>query len=151
AAQFYQRALQVDSANNRARVQLGASLVRSMQFQAALNVLNEALAKEPNNYTAHANLATALFKLEQYPQAVREFAWLVNAKPDIPASYYFLAISFDKLGGCEEAMKAYNEFVRRADSTVNREEINDANIRLSLLQKLVKEKKCKSALKGKSN
>jgi tetratricopeptide (TPR) repeat protein len=151
AAQYYQRALQIDSANNRARVQLGAALVRSKQFQAALPILNEALTAEPNNYTAHANRGTVLFKLEQYPDAAREFLWLVNAKPEIAASYYFLAISFDKLGGCEEAMKAYNEFVRRADAKVNSEEINDANIRLSLLQKLVKEKKCKSALKGKSN
>ncbi len=151
AAQFYQRALQIDAENNRARVQLGAALVRSTKFQAALPVLNEALAKEPNNYTAHANLATALFKLEQYPQAIREFVWLVQTKPEIAASYYFLAISFDKLGGCEEATKAYNEFVRRADVSRNREEINDANIRLSLLQKLAKDKKCKSALKSKSN
>lgn len=151
AAQYYQRALQVDPANNRARVQLGAALVRSKQFQAALPVLNEALTAEPNNYTARANRATVLFKLAQYPDAAREFVWLVNTKPEIAASYYFLAISFDKLGGCEEAIKAYNEFVRRADPKVNSEEINDANIRLSLLQKLVKEKKCKSALKGKSN
>src|SRR5262249_39772917 len=109
------------------------------------------ISREPNNYPAHANLATALFKLQQYPQAAREFIWLVNTKPEIAASYYFLAISFDKLGGCEEATKAYNEFVRRADANLNREEIKDANLRLSLLQKLAKDGKCKSALKGKSN
>ena len=61
AADYYRRALDIAPADNRARVQLGAALVRSMQYEASLPVLNEALAREPNNYAAHANLATAFF------------------------------------------------------------------------------------------
>ncbi len=150
AVAYYQRALQADSANNRARTQLGASLVRALKFQEALPVLSEAITREPNNYPAHASLATALFKLNQYPQAASEFIWLIKAKPEIAASYFFLGISFDRLGDCQQSTQAYQEFVRRADTTVNAEEIKDANLRLSLLQKLAKEGKCKSLAKGKS-
>lgn len=150
AAPYYQRALQIDPANNRARVQLGAALVRSLKFQEALPVLSEAITREPTNYPAHASLATALFKLNQYPQAASEFIWLINSKPEIAASYFFLGITFDHLGDCQQAMRAYQEFVQRADEKMNAEEIKDANLRLSLLQKLAKEGKCKSLAKGKS-
>jgi tetratricopeptide (TPR) repeat protein len=150
AGAYYQRALQADPANNRARVQLGASLVRALKFQEAVPVLNEAITREPDNYPAHASLATALFKLDQYPQAAGEFIWLINRKPEIAASYFFLGISLDRLGDCQQAIRAYQEFVRRADEKVNVEEIKNANLRLSLLQKLAKEGKCKSLAKGKS-
>jgi hypothetical protein len=93
---------------------------------------------------------TALFKLDQYPQAAGEFIWLINRKPEIAASYFFLGISLDRLGDCQQAIRAYQEFVRRADEKVNVEEIKNANLRLSLLQKLAKEGKCKSLAKGKS-
>jgi tetratricopeptide (TPR) repeat protein len=148
AADYYRRATEADPANNRARVQLGASLVRSMKFEAALPILTEAISREASNYAAHANLATALFKLQRYPDAAREFIWLIRVKPEIAASYFFLAISFDKLGDCWQAVRAYQEFVRKADPAASKNEIDEANIRLSLLQKLVKDGKCKSVVKG---
>lgn len=149
AAEYYRKAFEVDPNNNQARVQYGASLVRSMQFEAALPVLVDAVARDGNNYIAHANLATALFKLRRYPDAAREFIWLIRARPETPASYFFLAISFDKLGDCPLAMRSYQEFTRRADPAVNKNELEEANIRLSLLDKLVKNNKCKTTVKGK--
>jgi tetratricopeptide (TPR) repeat protein len=149
AAAYYQRALQIDPANNRARVQLGASLVRAMQYEKAIPVLNDALARDPNNYPAHASLGTAYFKLKQYEPSAREFVWVISAKPEIAASYFFLAISLDRLGDCAQAFRAYQEFTRRADVSTYKNELEEAKIRLSLLQNLVKEGKCKSPGKGK--
>ncbi|HXG94264.1 MAG TPA: tetratricopeptide repeat protein [Blastocatellia bacterium] len=149
AAEFYRRAVEADANNNRARVQLAASLVRSMQFEAALPLLNEALKREPANYAAHANLATALFKLKAYPDAAREFIWIVNARPEIAASYFFLAISFDKIGDCAQAYRAYQEFTRRADVNVNKNEIEEANIRIHIIERQIKEGKCKPVVRGK--
>jgi predicted Zn-dependent protease len=149
AATYYRKALEGDPANNRARVQLGASLVRSTQYEAALPVLMDALSREADNPAAHANLATAFFKLQRYPEAAREFIWLIRAKPETSASYFFLAISLDHLGDCYQALRAYQEFVRRADAKVNKNEIDDANIKISLIQKATKEGKCKPPAKGK--
>jgi tetratricopeptide (TPR) repeat protein len=150
AADFYSRAVRADASDNHSRVGWGAALVRSQQYEAALPVLAEAIERDPKNHPAHANLATAFFKLKQYPQAAREFIWLIQSKPEVAASYYFLAISFDKIGDCVQAMRAYREFVRRADPGQNKNELEEANIRLSLLDRLMKEGKCKSPIKEKS-
>ena len=149
AADYYRRALELDANNNHARIQFGASLVRSKQFDAALPLLAEALRRDANNYAAHAGLATALFELKQYPQAAAEFVWLIRQKPDVAASYYFLGIAFDKLGDCPQAQRAYQEFVRRADAAKNKLEIDSTNLRLGQIARLVKEGKCKPLAKGK--
>jgi tetratricopeptide (TPR) repeat protein len=149
AAAYYQRALQLEPSNNRARVQLGASLVRAMQYEKALPILQEALTRDPNNYAAHASLATAYFKLKQYAPSAREFTWVINSRPEIAASYFFLAIAMDRLGDCPQAVRTYQEFTRRADLNTYKNEVEEAKIRLSLLQTLVKEGKCKAPAKGK--
>lgn len=149
AADYYKRSIEADPNNNRARVQLGASLVRSMQIEAALPVLTDAISREPDNYAAHASLATALFKLKQYTEAAREFIWIIRVRPEVPASYFFLAISIDHLGDCEQASRAYQEFVRRADPATNKSEIEEANARSSQLQRLIKERKCTPVVKKK--
>jgi predicted Zn-dependent protease len=148
AVDYYRRAVQSDPKDNRARVQLGAALVRSMQYEAALPVLGEVIAREQDNYPARANLATALFKLQRYPEAAREFIWIVGKRPDVAVSFYFLAISFDKIQDCEQALRAYKEFVRRADPAANKNEIEEANTRLSFLQRQAKEGKCKTMARG---
>jgi len=144
AADCYRKAVELDPSNNRARVQLGSSLVRSMQYEPALPILTDAIARDQNNYAAHANLATALFKLKRYPESAREFLWVIRAKPDVAASYFFLAISLDKLGDCAQALRGYNEFVRRADSAANKNEVEEATSRAGQLQRLIKEKKCRA-------
>ena len=149
AAIYYRRAVDAQPDNMRGRVQLGASLVRAMQFEASLPVLADAITREPQNYVAHANLATALFKLKQYPQAAREFLWVIRARPEIAASYYFLAICFDRLGDCRQALQAYREFASKADPVSQKSELEEAAIRIGLFEKLVKGGKCKTA-KGKS-
>lgn len=149
AADYYRRAIAADPKDNRARVQLGASLVRAMQYEAALPVLGEAIAREADSYAAHASLATALFKMRQYPEAVREFAWIIRSRPEVSVSYYFLAISLDHLGDCEQAYRSYQEFVRRADAAVNKMEVDEASARSGQLQRLIKEGKCKSPNKTK--
>ncbi|MBI3653019.1 MAG: tetratricopeptide repeat protein [Acidobacteria bacterium] len=149
AAQYYQRAVQAEPANNRARVQLGAALVRAMQFETAIPWLSEALNREPENYVAHANLGTAYFKLKQYLGAAQEFIWIVKVRPETAVSYFFLAISLDHLGDCPQAMRAYQEFARRGDVATYKMELEETRIRLSLLQNLVKAGKCKAPVKAK--
>lgn len=149
ASEYYKRALASDSKDNYPRVQLGAALVRSMQFEAAIPVLNDALAREPGNYAAHASLATALFKLKHYPDSAREFIWIIRARPEVSASYFFLAICVDHLGDCEQAYKAYQEYVRRADAATNKNEVEEATTRSAALKRLIGEGKCKSTPKKK--
>ena len=53
------------------------------------------------------------------------------------------------LGDCPQAQRAYQEFTRRADAKKNQMEIDNANLRLGLLARLVKDGKCKSPVRGK--
>ena len=149
AGEYYRRAIAANPSDNNSRVQLGASLVRSMQYELALTVLAEAISREPDNYAPHASLATALFKLKRYPEAAREFVWLIRTRPEVQASYFFLAISLDHLGDCDQAYKSYQEFIRRADAVANKNEVDEAKIRSVQLQRLIKERKCATGAKSK--
>jgi tetratricopeptide (TPR) repeat protein len=148
AAEYYRRAVEAQPDNLRGHVQFGASLVRAMQFDSAVPILTEVINRDPKNYVAHANLATALFKLKRYPEAAGQFLWIIRARPEIAASYYFLAICFDKLGDCGQALQAYREFASKADSVSQHTELEEAKLRIGLFERLVKNGKCKSA-KGK--
>jgi tetratricopeptide (TPR) repeat protein len=148
AAGYYRTACEVDSTNNESRVRLGAALVRSRHFEDSLPILQKAVEVDPENFQAHSNLATALFELKQYPQSAQQFLWVVNKKPGLAVAYYFLAISMDKLSDCPDALRAYREFVKLADPAANKAEIEDATIRINLLEKLVKHGTCKPVVKG---
>ncbi len=91
----------------------------------------------------HANLATALFQLKKYEEAIPEFFWLAEKQPDLPITYYFLAISHDSLGKYMDAMANYQQFLRIADANENKLEIEKVNLRLPGLQKLIKQNKGK--------
>jgi len=148
AAGYYRTACEVDSTNIEALVRLGAALVRSRQFEESVPLLQKALGVDPESFQAHSNLATALFELKQYPQAAPQFLWLVNKKPGLAIAYYFLAISVDKLSDCPDALRSYQEFVKLADPVANKSEVDDARIRISLLENAVKHGKCKPVTKG---
>jgi tetratricopeptide (TPR) repeat protein len=149
AVDYYRRSLEANSSDNTVRAQLGASLVRSLQYEAALPVLAEAISRESDNYTAHEWLATGLFKLKRYPEAAREFVWIIRTRPEVSASYFFLAISLDHLGDCQLAYRSYQEYVKRADPAANKNEVEEANMRSTQLQRLIKEQKCKPPIKAK--
>jgi hypothetical protein len=59
-------------------------------------------------------------------------------------AYYFLAIAHDNLGEYMDAMANYQQFLKLADATSNKLEIEKVNLRLPVLQKQIKEKKDES-------
>ena len=148
AAGYYRSALEIDPANTAALAQLAASLFRAKQYDQAIQMAQKALANEPDNVSAHSTLATALFELKQYQQAAQQFVWVIQKRPQTAIAYYFLAISADRLGDCYDALKTYKEFAARADTAINKAEIENANIRISLLDKEAKHGRCKPAPKA---
>lgn len=149
AAGYYQTVLDIEPGNTPALVQLAAAQMRGKQYEQAIATAQKALANEPDSVPAHSTLATSLFELKQYPQAAPQFLWIVQKKPQLVIGYYFLAISLDRMGDCYDSLNSYKEFARRADPAVNKEEIENAQIRVSLLEKEAKHGRCKPASKGK--
>lgn len=143
ALDFCRRAAEAEPSNINHAVGFAAALVQSKQFDQAVVILMKIIKIIPENWTAHANLATALFQLKRYAEARTEFEWLTVRQPKSPAAYYFLAIAHDQLEEYLDAMANYQQYVRLADPVQNKLELEKVNLRLPLLQKLVKDGKGK--------
>ena len=135
---YYYRALQLDPKNEKYAVGYGAALVQARQFAEAEKILRQVTSANPDNYTAHANLALALFELKRFPEALPEYEWLATVKPDLGVTYFFIAIAHDNLGEYQQAMDAYQKFLTRADPVNNKLEIEKVNLRLPTLRDQIK-------------
>jgi len=115
-----------------------AALVQARRFAEAVAILRRILASAPEHYAAHANLATALDGLKQYPEALVEYQWLNRARPDLPVTYFFLARAYDLTGEFALALAAYETFLAKADAAQNGLEMEKVNLRLPNLRKQIK-------------
>lgn len=135
ALDAYQKALSINPRSPDAQAGVASGLLKSQRFQEAASSFRTILNQDPESYAAHAGLATALFKLEQFPTAAQHFLWMIQKRPDVPVTYYFLGICFDRLGDYAQALKAYELFVERANPQTNQLEIEKVNLRLPSLKR----------------
>ncbi len=148
ALEQYTAAARLEPSQPSHQIGVGSALVKLRRFQEAVGLLRQVLAQDPRDdlaYFAHTNLATALFELEDYPNAAKEFIWILNHQRErkrAAITLYFLGICFDKLGDYEQALKAYNQFLLLATSE-NQLEIDKVKLRMPSLQKQIKEGKGK--------
>jgi len=101
-------------------------------------ILRRVISAAPENYAAHANLATARYELKQFAAALPEYEWMLKSKPDLVIAYYFIATAHDKLGEYKEALAAYETFNARADAKTNELEIEKVKLRLPSLRQQIK-------------
>ncbi|MEO6050319.1 MAG: tetratricopeptide repeat protein, partial [Pyrinomonadaceae bacterium] len=140
ALEYCRRGMEADPSDVNHAIGFGAALVQTRRFEGAVNILREVLEFAPENSSAHANLATALFQLKRYPEAKAEFHWLANAQPKSAGAYYFLGIVHDQLAEYLDAMANYQQYLRLADPIQNKLDIEKVNLRLPELQKKLKVK-----------
>ena len=131
---YYYRALQIEPKNAKYAVGYAAALVQERKFTQAEIVLRRVLTVTPDDYTAHANLALALYELKNFAAAIPEYEWLANAKPEIAATYFFIGTAHDNLAEYPEALDAYQKFLAHADPATNQLEIDKVNLRLPTLR-----------------
>jgi len=117
---------------------LGLQTTSGRRFVDAAYILRQVVKNDPQNYPAHANLATALYEAKQFPAAIAEFEWVVAAKPEVVVAQYFIATSHDYLGEYPEALAAYERFLAGADAKTNQLEIEKVKLRLPTLQRQIK-------------
>jgi tetratricopeptide (TPR) repeat protein len=134
SAEAYRSANQIDPANPKYATGYAAALVQLRRFAEAEAILRRVIANAPNEYAAHANLALALYEMKRFGEAVPEYAWLAAARPEIAATYFFIATAHDNLGEYEPALDAYEKFLARADPTNNQLDIEKVNLRLPRLR-----------------
>lgn len=143
ALDYCRRASEADPNNINHAVGYGAALVQAKAYPQAVDLFKRILTVAPDNFTVHTNLATALSQLKRYPEAKTEYQWLVEKQPDLVIAYYLLGITHDQLGEYMDAAANYQIFLRKADKDKNQVEIEKVNLRMPVLQKLIKEKKGK--------
>ena len=134
---LYRRALEIEAHNVDYATGYSSALVQARRFADAVGVLRKVISAAPDNYVAHANLATALYSLKQYPPALDEYQWLLKAKPDLTVTHYFIATTHDYLGEYEQALAAYELFLARADPKTNQLEIEKVKLRLPSLRRQI--------------
>lgn len=143
ALDYCRRASEAEPSNVNHAIGYGAALVQAQKYNEAVNLFSRLKSFAPDNYTIHANLATALFQLKRFAEAKTEYRWLSEKQPDLAVTYYFLGIVHDQLNEYLDAAANYQQFLRSADANLNRTEIEKVNLRLPVLQKLIKEKRGK--------
>lgn len=157
ALEQYSLATKLDPAQLGHQIGRASALVKLRRFQEAVEILNPVIAKNPKNeiaYFAHSNLAVALFELDDFQNAAREFIRLLEYQrirgdqKRAAITIYFLGICLDKLGDLEQALKAYQQFMAIASSD-NQLEIEKVKLRLPSIQRQIKEGKGKPKPKPK--
>lgn len=140
ALEQYSLASRLEPANAAYQLGVGAALVKLRRFQEAVPALRQVVSANPKQelvYFAHTNLATALFELDDFANAAREFVWILNQQREqkrAAITLYFLGICFDKLGDLEQAQKVYEQFLALA-SPENQLEIDKVKLRLPSLKR----------------
>jgi len=134
---YYKRAAAKEPANPDYATGYSSALVQARRFGEAVVILRRVIQVAPDNYVAHANLATALYELKQFPAAVAEYEWLLKAKPDLHVAYYFIATAHDYLGEYDQALEAYESFLARADAKANQLELEKVKLRLPSLRRQI--------------
>jgi len=143
ALDYCRRASEAEPNSVQPVVGYAAALVQAKRYDEAVIVLRRLLVIAPENSTARANLATALFQSQRYAEAKVEFRWLTDHQPEQAIAYYFLAIVHDRLAEFPDAAANYQQFLRMADPESSKLEIEKVNLRLPVVQRLIKEGKGK--------
>lgn len=145
ALEQYRAAAELEPKNANHHVGVASALVKLRKFQEAVDVLKPVLAANPKGdveYFARTNLATALFELDDFPNAAREFIWILDTQAKrgdrkrTAITLYFVGICLDKTGNYEQAMSAYNQFMELA-SPDNQLEIEKVKLRLPSLKRQI--------------
>ena len=97
----------------------------------------------PDNWTAHANLATALFQMNRWAEAKSEYDWLAEKQPSAAAPHLFLGIVHDRLGEFSDALLEYRAYIKLAGPAENKADIDKVNLRLPTLEQDIKKGKKK--------
>jgi tetratricopeptide (TPR) repeat protein len=136
--EHYRRAAELEPTSINHATGYASALVQARRFAEAAALLKRILASAPDNYAAHANLATALDGLKRYPEALVEYQWLNRARPELPVTYFLLARAYDLTGDFELALATYETFLAKADAAQNGLEMEKVNLRLPNLRRQIK-------------
>jgi tetratricopeptide (TPR) repeat protein len=90
---------------------IGHADIELKEYPAAVGILEQVHAHNPQDADALRDLADAFFLNENYGQALEAMARLAKLEPPKPGSWFVRAICYDKLSRKSEAIEAYQKFL----------------------------------------
>lgn len=115
--------LKLDPNNLKALFNKGALLIQLRQFEPAIGVLSRVLESEPKNDAARMNRAIANLQSGKLDDAESDYKILLELIPDYYRAYYGLGEIARKRNNREEAVKAYENYLRTASSDAEETQI----------------------------
>ena len=107
AAQWFRRALELDSEHLKARLNLGSALFKLGDHESAEKQYLAVLDKQPESVQAHFNLGTLLASRGEDSRAITHFRAAVDADPQYADAYLNLANSYFRLAMFSDAATYY--------------------------------------------
>jgi tetratricopeptide (TPR) repeat protein len=88
----------------------GLSLIRSGDFEGAVEKLRESIRANPASTAAHYNLALALLRLQKNSDAIEELQKVTALAPQIAPAHYNLALLLEESGRLPDAIEQLRAF-----------------------------------------
>jgi tetratricopeptide (TPR) repeat protein len=113
---------------------IGHTDIELKEYPAAVGILEQVQARNPQDTDALRDLADAFFLNENYGQALEAMDRLAKLEPPKPGSWFVRAICYDKLSRKAEAIEAYQKFLDQDGGQHDTQDFQ-ARHRIPVLQK----------------
>jgi tetratricopeptide (TPR) repeat protein len=113
---LWTHALQCDSENSVAHIDLGYYLVYQNQIEDAIEHFNMALRTQPDSVDAHVALGMALASIQHLDEAMAHYQEALKDDANCREAHYNLGVALAKQNRLDEAITQYEETLR-VDST----------------------------------
>lgn len=111
---LYVQLLAADPGNAGLLVAHGQNLIRQLRFKEAFAAFDKATQLDSANGDAWSGLAFAASKTGQYSIALHALTMRSRYLPEVPATYFLWATTYDTLHAKVEAISYYREFLKSA-------------------------------------
>jgi tetratricopeptide (TPR) repeat protein len=122
---------------------LGHVKIELHEYPAAINILGQAVAKNPQSTEALSDLVKAFFLNEDYAATLGAMDRLAKMETPKPASWFVRAICYDKLSRKADAVDAYQKFLDQDNGQNDTQDFQARHRILTLQGELAQQKKRK--------
>jgi tetratricopeptide (TPR) repeat protein len=109
----FERALELDPNNVRARLSLGIAYAMGGEYDRALEEYRRAKAVDPEIENPHQRLGRDYYLEGMTDEAAAEFAVAVSEEPDEPGAWFYLMDCHQRRGRVDQALDCYAEIKQR--------------------------------------
>ena len=113
---------------------MARNLIRSERYGEAAEILNKAIAIEPEHSKAYNYLGIALGRLKRYEESAAAYQKAVNIDYDYASAHFNLALVYEQMGRNSDALECWKRYLSIGEVTGEREDMLErARVRIKEL------------------